>query len=39
MEKIVICFLGKYLEVSGGKDDLDDKKIVHPNSVVEGSCY
>ena len=27
MEKIVICFLGKYLEVSGGKDDLDDKKL------------
>ena len=40
MEKIIICFLGKYfLEVSGNKDDLDDKKIVHPNSVVEGSYY
>ena len=42
MEKIIICCLEKYLEVSGIKDDLDDNKIVRPNivnSVVEGSYY
>ena len=41
-KKIIICCLGEYFEVSGITDDLDDKKIVHPNivnSVVEGSYY
>ena len=40
MEKNIICCLGKYfLEVSGNKDDLDDKIIVCPNSVVERSYH
>ena len=39
IEKNIICCLWKYLEVRGNKDDLDDKKIVRPNSVVEGSYH
>ena len=38
--KIKICCLEKYLEISGMKDVLAEKKIVGPNvvnSVVEGS--
>ena len=30
MEKIIIFCLGKYLEVSGIKGDLDDKKNCSP---------
>ena len=38
--KIKICCLEKYLEISGMKDVLAEKKIAGPNvvnSVVEGS--
>ena len=40
MENIIVCCLKKYLEVSGIKDVLPEKKIIGPNvvnSVVEGS--
>ena len=30
MGKIIICCLGKYLEASGIKDDLDEKKNCSP---------
>ena len=42
MENIIICYLVRFLEVSGIKDVLDENKTVGPNfvnSVVERSSY